>query len=147
MRIFGLLGLITFALTGCAVNSNSRPPDAYGDFIPESAVTALREMLVIDSVKQLLALYPPASTRFDLSQSTGDLYGAKLVQSLRQSGYALSESASPSTGQGLSLRYIVDSPEENLYRVTLQLGTKSLSRAYVTQNEKISPAGAWVRGE
>lgn len=147
MRTFAALALVAIGFAGCVANSNSRPSYDYGDFISQSAATELRETLVTDTVKQLVSLYPPASTRFDLTQPVADLYGAQLVQSLRQNGYALSESAPSTNAQGLILRYVVDSPEENLYRVTLQLGSQSLSRAYQTQNEKISPAGAWVRRE
>lgn len=147
MRTFAVLALVAINLTGCAANTNSRPSYDYGDFIPQSAAAELREALVTDTVKQLVALYPPASTRFDLGHAAIDPYGANLVQSLRQNGYALSESTPSSNAQALILRYVVDSPEENLYRVTLQLGSQSLSRAYQTQNEVISPAGAWVRRE
>ena len=53
-------------------------------------------------------------------------------------------SASP----GLSLRYIVDAPDGlNLYRVTVMIGSQSLSRAYTAENKFVSPAGAWARKE
>jgi hypothetical protein len=35
----------------------------------------------------------------------------------------------------------------NLYRVTVMVGQKSLSRAYLAQNDRVAPAGAWVRKE
>jgi hypothetical protein len=35
----------------------------------------------------------------------------------------------------------------NLYRVTVTVGQKSLSRAYLAQNNRVAPAGAWVRKE
>ena len=111
-------------------------------------------------MKQLIALYPPASTRFDLAQPTTDAYGAKLVQSLRLNGYALSEfvpavapngtngNGTVSASPGLSLAYILDAPAGlNLYRVTVMVGAQSLSRAYTAENKTVSPAGAWARKE
>jgi hypothetical protein len=49
----------------------------------------------------------------------------------------------------LALRYIVDAPADlNLYRVTLLVGSSSLSRAYmVATDSSLQPAGAWVRKE
>lgn len=146
MRDFLIAALLLGGLGGCAV-SNSSPPAEYGNFFPQSAPGDLTETMVTDTVMQLVVLYPPASTRFYLGQPTPDSYGIRLVQSLRQHGYALGESAIASGSQGLSLRYVLDIPEQNLYRVTVLVGSRSLSRAYETQNSTLSPAGAWARKE
>ena len=113
-----------------------------------------------DAVKQLVAVYPPASTRFDLQHATPDAFGSSLVESLRAKGYALLEfkpaapasAASAATDAtataGKPLRYILDQAESNLYRVTLLVGNQSLTRAYsAAQNGTLYPAGAWVRKE
>jgi type IV secretion system protein TrbH len=156
LAIIALVGFLGGAITGCASTASYE----YGNFVLPSAPANLNETIVADTMKQITTLYPPASTRFDLAQPTTDAYGAKLVQSLRLNGYALSEFVPPaaangtnpsgtvSASSGISLRYILDAPEGlNLYRVTVMIGSQSLSRAYLVQNQTVSPAGAWARRE
>ena len=158
----GLAGLV--GLVGCATPERS----AYGNFT-QSAPTAMEQTLADDAVKQLAALYPPATTRLDLQQATPDAFGSRLVESLRARGYALLEfkpgaktAALPSTststatatatdrgaGAGKPLRYIVDQLDANLYRLTVRVGEQSITRAYLAaQGGTWRPAGAWVRKE
>jgi type IV secretion system protein TrbH len=156
MRKLAIVALLAGGITGCGSTTSYE----YGNFVAPSAPVNLNETIVGDTVKQLIMLYPPASTRFDFGQPTTDAYGTKLVQSLRLNGYALSEfvpaaaangtnhEGTVSASSGLSLRYIVDAPDGlNLYRVTLMIGSQSLSRAYLVQNQTVSPAGAWARRE
>ena len=147
MRQFALSALLVMALAGCA----STAP--YGNFATEPPA-GLEERIVADTVKQLVTLYPPARTRFHLGQPTPDAYGSALVEALRAKGYALVEvkaspqEAAPATAPGLSLHYVLDAvASPNLYRVTVMVGQKSLSRAYLAQNNRVAPAGAWVRKE
>ncbi len=143
MRQFALSALLVMALAGCA----STAP--YGNFATEPPA-GLEERIVADTIKQLVALYPPARTRFHLGQPTPDAYGSALVEALRARGYALVEfkEAAPATALGLSLHYVLDAAASpNLYRVTVTVGQKSLSRAYLAQNDRVAPAGAWVRKE
>ena len=145
---------LMFLLAGLAGCASIEP---YGNFLGANAPATLNERLATDTVKQLTVLYPPASTRFDLGQPTPDAYGSALVESLRIKGYAILEfepdeaaqADNPDTaGPGLSLRYVLDAPAStNLYRVTVMVGSQSLSRAYVAQNDTVAPAGAWVRKE
>jgi hypothetical protein len=139
------------ALAGCA----STAP--YGNFATHPPA-GLEERIAADTVKQLVALYPPARTRFHLGQPTPDAYGSALVEALRAKGYALVEfktgtprrkpEAAAATAPGLSLHYVLDAAASpNLYRVTVTVGQKSLSRAYLAQNDRVAPAGAWVRKE
>ena len=156
MHKLAIVALLAGGIIGCGSTASYE----YGNFVTPSAPANLNETIVGDTIKQLITLYPPASTRFDLGQPASDMYGTKLVQSLRLNGYALSEfvpaavangtnhegtiSASP----GLSLRYIVDAPDGlNLYRVTVMIGSQSLSRVYTAENKFVSPAGAWARKE
>jgi type IV secretion system protein TrbH len=156
MRKLAISALLAGAITGCASTASYE----YGNFVTSSAPANLNEIIVADTMKQLLMLYPPASTRFDLAQPPTDAYGTRLVQSLRLNGYALSEfvpapaangtnhDGMVSVSPGLSLRYILDAPDGlNLYRVTVMIGSQSLSRAYLVQNQVVSPAGAWARKE
>lgn len=143
MRPFTLAALLAMALAGCA----STAP--YGNFATHPPA-GLEERIAADTVKQLVTLYPPARTRFHLGQPTPDAYGSALVEALRAKGYALVEfkEAAAATASGLSLHYVLDAAASpNLYRVTVTVGQKSLSRAYLAQNDRVAPAGAWVRKE
>lgn len=160
MRKTAFLALLVVGLAGCATTA----PSTYGNFA-RNAPAAFSQTMADDAVKQLVAVYPPASTRFDLQHATPDAFGSSLVESLRAKGYALLEfksamqtsaasvttdaaaTTTPATA-GKPLRYILDQTESNLYRVTLLLGNQSLTRAYsATQNGTLYPAGAWVRKE
>jgi hypothetical protein len=160
LRLAGLAGLAGLvglgSLAGCATPERS----AYGNFT-QSAPPAMEQTLADDAVKQLAALYPPASTRLDLQQATPDAFGSRLVESLRAKGYALLEfkpgaktAALPGTstdraaGAGKPLRYILDQLDANLYRLTVRVGDQSITRAYApAQSGTLRPAGAWVRKE
>lgn len=155
MRKFAFVALLLVGLAGCATSP-------YGNFTQNSPA-AYDHKMADDAVAQLIAVYPPASTRFDLLQPAPDAFGVSLVESLRANGYALLEfkpeasrqggaaanaaTATP-TGAGLPLRYVLDqAPGSNLYRVTLLVGSQSLTRAYTTQDGSVYAAGAWVRKE
>ena len=143
MRQLTLPALLVMALAGCA----STAP--YGNFATHPPA-GLEQKIAVDTAKQLVALYPPARTRFHLGQPTPDAYGSALVEALRARGYALMEfkEAAPATAPALSLHYVLDAAASpNLYRVTVTVGQKSLSRAYLAQNDRVAPAGAWVRKE
>lgn len=152
MRNLAIVALLAAGLAGCA------SPGRYGNFVADNAPANLNEVLATDSVKRLVTLYPPARTRFKLGQPTPDAYGAGLLEGLRAKGYAVAEfndgpatTASKEAGQGaaggVSLRYVVDAPASNLYRVTVTVGPQALSRAYRVQDNKVSPAGAWSRSD
>jgi hypothetical protein len=160
LHLAGLAGLVSLA--GCATPERS----AYGNFT-QSAPAAMEQTLADDAVKQLVVLYPPATTRLDLQQATPDAFGSRLVESLRAKGYALLEfkpgaktAALPATATatdratdrtasaGKPLRYILDQFDANLYRLTVRVGDQSLTRAYApAQSGTLRPAGAWVRKE
>ena len=152
MRKITFIVLLLVGLSGC-VTTQSR----YGNFLPPTSA-AYNKTMAEDALKQLLILYPPASTRFDLQQTTPDTFGITLVESMRAKGYALmeikpelpaqrnSEAQNPPTG--LSLRYVLDQVNSlNLYRVTLLVGNQSMTRAYLVQDSTVHPAGLWSRKE
>lgn len=135
--------LLTLNLLGCTAVHQ-------GDFskVPAQA----NKIITNDTVKQLVSLYPPARTRLHLKQSVKDPFGASLIESLRQRGYSLNESAFQGRStQGmhhLALYYLIDEPSKGtLYRVTLVVGNQSLSRAYKIKKGAITPLGLWVRKE
>ncbi|WP_442764043.1 conjugal transfer protein TrbH [Malikia spinosa] len=162
MRKIASLALLALALGGCATTSQS----PYGNFVQSAALDP--QKLAADAVQQLATLYVPARTRLELQQPTPDAFGQALVKTLRDKGYALLEfvpagapaqtsasaSSPPSPAEtpavpgGLPLRYVLDQAgDSNLYRLTLMVGSQSITRAYLGQNGVFAPAGSWVRKE
>ena len=162
MRMTAFVPTLLLAwLAGCAAPA---PKPLYGNFV-QSAPAALNQRIADDAVKQLVSVYPPARTRFELQHDTPDPFGALLADGLRTKGYALLE-YTPSPAQAkaveqaqpldqaakqpasLPLRYVVDQAGgSNLYRLTLLVGAQRLTRAYMTQDDQVNPAGAWARKE
>jgi hypothetical protein len=123
----------------------------YGNFIPDSPIN--QQPIIQDAAVQLVRLYPPAQNTFALQQQTPDKFGRELVDELRARGYAVAEigkfgqSPSTDTPGALALRYVLDRPDANLYRLTLLIGSQTLSRPYREQFKDLVPAGDWIRRE
>ncbi|MBX3319739.1 MAG: hypothetical protein KF890_07650 [Nitrospira sp.] len=152
------LGLL---LAGCV------SPASYGYLVNGAVPPQMPERLAQDTVARMEALYPPAHTRLALTHPATDPYGLALIEALRRKGYGVMESrvntraypstrddmpvaAQPSVSReaGLPFGYVVDGPfEPRLYRVTVFIGSQSLSRAYHMDEQAIAQAGAWVRKE
>lgn len=161
MRKLTFLALLLVGLAGCVT-----APAPYGNFSQNTTQSNDKKM-ADDVVKKLVALYPPASTRFNLQHTTQDFFGTSLVESMRVKGYAVMElkpepkatsvatNAASSVPEiaatpGLPLSYIVDQDKgSNLFRVTVLINRQqSLDRVYqVAQDGVIYPAGYWVRKE
>jgi len=152
MRKVTFLALLLAGLCGCATTQSR-----YGNFLPPTPA-AYHKTMAEDAVKQLLILYPPASTRFDLQQTTPDMFGTTLVETMRVKGYALLESnpelparrsnKTQNSPTGTSLRYILDQVNSlNLYRVTLLIDNQAMTRAYRVQDSTVHPAGLWSHQE
>lgn len=162
MKRLALVVLLALALGGCATTS------PYGNFV-QPPVTVDQQQLAGDAARQLAALWPPAKTRFELQQPTPDEFGAGLVSNLRAGGYAVLEYAPPKaswtaaapdqkagepvavvtpTTAALPLRYVLDhDADTGLFRLTLLVGSQSITRPYLAQNHALVPAGYWVRKE
>ncbi len=152
---------IGFLLAGCV------SPSPYGYLVNGAVPPKMPERLAEDTVTRMEALYPPAHTRLALTHPATDPYGVALIEALRRKGYALMESRmhtrmNPSTRDdmpvavqptvsheaGLPFGYVVDGPfEPRLYRVTVFIGSQSLSRVYRMDQQVLAQAGAWVRKE
>ena len=107
-----------------------------------------------DTAREMVALYPPASTYLALKQTTPDAFGTALVGQLRNKGYALAEATTTSKNQakaavmtavGADFGYVVDSVGVDSYRVTATVGNETISRVYGVSNDRLSPMGYWVR--
>lgn len=166
MRKLLATAIFSLALVGCA----SHPP--YGNFV-ENPTGLNQQKIANDTLAQIESLYPPAKTRFEIKQATPDAFGTALVKGLRDKGYALlefdpetettakrttarpNESApevkkkpSVNRGFGLPLYYVFDQfSDSNMYRVTIMLGDKSITRPYAQENGSVVPVGYWVRKE
>lgn len=121
----------------------------YGNFIPDSPIN--QQPIIEDAAGQLVRLYPPAQNTFALQEKTPDKFGRELVQELRGRGYAVAEvgpsGKAPDSPGALALRYVFDRPDANLYRLTLLVGSQTLSRPYREQFADLVPAGDWIRRE
>lgn len=142
-----LLSLVmasTLGLAGCATQQNG----FYGNF---SEATQSQDYLVSDAMSQMVQLYPPAHTRLALQHTPTDHFGLSLVSSLRSRGYAVAEHTEEAKGAELSANafsYVVDAVDSTLDRVTINIGKKSISRAYsLTPAGEYSPAGNWSKKE
>lgn len=114
-----------------------------------STTVSVNQIMASDAARQLAVLYPPAHTRFTLTQPIKDTFGVSLVKLLRQKGYSVVESMPKGEiKDSLTLRYVVDSGKKHiLHRVTLMVGTQRMSHAYVLKNGALHPIGIWVRQE
>ena len=107
-----------------------------------------------DTAREMVALYPPASTYLSLKQPTADTFGTALVGQLRGNGYALAEAttsknqakAAVMAAVGADFGYVVDMVGVDSYRVTATVGNETISRIYLVLNDRLSPMGYWVRG-
>ena len=160
MRRLSLVLWIGLLLAGCV-----SPP--YGYLVTGTVPPQMPERLAQDTVARMEALYPPAHTRLALTHPATDPYGLALIEALRRKGYGVMESrvntraypstrddmpvaAQPSVSReaGLPFGYVVDGPfEPRLYRVTVFIGSQSLSRVYRMDQHVFAQAGAWVRKE
>lgn len=137
MRIF--VAVLAFVLlAGCA----GKP---YGTFV--EAPIGFQEVMARDAVNQMANLYPPASTRLSLVLEPKDGFGQVLIQQMRLSGYAVYESATVPLAGGKMFSYILDNLDPTNYRVSISVGSETLSRTYAVANHKITPNGLWTRKE
>jgi len=146
-----LMLALALSLAGCATK---RP---YGNFA--AALPTYDHRMADDTAKQLTVLFPPANTRLKLDQPASDAYGSALVEKLRKAGYAVAvrPEIPPIVGQsalkawqavpGTDLHYVVDQMGGGKYRVSVQVGGQTLSRAYLAANHRLSAAGYWARKE
>jgi hypothetical protein len=142
MNYLTLILLAIVGLAGCASAE-------YGNFTNHTP-QSLNATLVIDTVKQLESLYPPASAQINIGQAMvkTDLFGTGLITTLRKHGYAVQEyRQKPISDKGVTLQYLLDVPttaEQTLYRVKIRVGGNTLTRAYVAHNDTVIPAGSWA---
>ncbi len=125
--------LLVMLLSSCA---NMR----YGNFTNVSQGKDI--YLAKDAVSQLTRVYPPARNTFCISQKICDGFGINLVHEMRKKGYGVIEKVHPK--QKANFFYVVDETEPGrLYRVSLYIGSQTLSRMYTKTNGKLVPISPW----
>lgn len=155
MRKLALLAVLLSGLAGCMTTpTQSHSPQ--GNY-SQNADAANAKKIADDVVRKLVALYPPASTRFDLQHPTANFFGTYLLESMRAKGYAVQEfdAARKAIGTGaagtstFNLAYLLDQGNNSdLYRVSLVINhDQSLDRVYQLKDGTIYPASYWVRKE
>jgi len=138
--------VLIFMLAGCATTQ-------YGNFVVAND-DIHNKSIANDVTQQLIQLYPPATTQFNMQHATIDSFGDALVDSLRAGGYAIHEhqksnlnkSTDTPTSDGRALGYVFDQMD-GLYRLTVLVDQHILTRAYISNESTINPAGYWVRKE
>jgi hypothetical protein len=136
-----LIAAMLLTLSGCA--------SPYGNYasLPEATNVQMAD----ESAHELVLLYPPASTHLSISQTANDAYGMELVKQLREAGYAMQDAGSVAISGDdtapLPVSYTVDHLGYELSRITVNVGSQSLSRVYNTANDTITAAGSWTRKE
>ena len=153
MRNIVIIAVIVLSLP--VVSGCQKHPEPYGNFAKVESAD-----LVQDALTVLLSAYPPAKTRLNLLQPVEDLFGFRLVESLRGNGYAVTEytlpdksgkapaltDSSAGLGFGYVLDHLIDGGE---LRVTLHVGDETVSRMYQVQgaegDAQYVPIGSWVR--
>lgn len=134
-----IVAVMAFVLLGgCA----AKP---YGTFV--EAPLGYQGVMARDAVNQMANLYPPASTRLSLALEPQDLFGQVLIQNMRLNGYAVYESATTPLAGSVMFAYVLDNLDSNNYRVSINVGSETLSRSYSIANRNITPNGLWTRKE
>jgi len=159
MRLQTLILVLLFVLSGCATTQ-------YGNHVQNNSPTH-NKVMAGDAAHQLLQLYPPASTRFNMRHAFDDSFGVAFLEYLRSGGYAVQEHKQQSNlietdvdvdvdvdvdtdaDQGnkhIELAYILDESSE-IYRLSLLVDEQKLTRAYAPHEDTIYAAGHWLRME
>lgn len=147
MRLIRLcLLLVVGLLSACAITPRSSGGTAAPDGVGSVAA---------DAVQFLQGSYPAGSTAWRLARPARDGFGVALLDQLRRAGYAVQEAnvprgkSSPAPApSGPTLDYVFEPVDTGIYRLTLQIGPRSLSRAYMAAgNGRMQPAGAWSHKE
>ena len=147
MHMSILILVLLLALAGCATTQ-------YGNYVEDNSETH-NSIIASDAAYQLMQIYPPASTRFNMQHPTTDPFGTALIRSLRTGGYAIQENSKSNlpgstntidSNDGATLAYIFDQSSD-VYRLSVMIDEKILTRAYMSDEDKIVPGGSWVLKE
>lgn len=126
-----LVAAVAALSASCAANPGGRPG------LPGIAAAAMRD----DAVRQLSTLFPPDATRVYVDPKRDSL---QMADALRSAGFAVADHATAKAAPGYALTANASEVEAGLYTLSLRVGPVALARAYATEGEGVSPAGAWT---
>lgn len=132
-----LLFVVIF-LVGC---SSSK----YGNYtqnLPE-----FNSVLAQNAYTQLSILYPPSTSSFTLSHEFNDEFGINLYEKLKSGGYAIYQPTNQNVELGIELAYVIDKTENDMYRVTLFVDGKQLTKCFLIKDGKVTSVGFWTKQE
>lgn len=135
-----------FVLLSISACSITKP---YGAHIEQSIFES--DTLSTDAVAILEKIKRPANTRLNFKHEATDSFGLALTNKLRHKGYAISEfppkKGEPIYSDGYDFRYIVDGIDHDMLRLTLIVGSETISRPYFRKPSGLYPASFWTRKE
>ena len=125
--------IITLLLSNCTTLR-------YGNFTPDQQ--SKDSYLAKDAVSQINRIYPAARNTFCLRQRVCDAFGIALLNGLRLKGYGVKENICPRNMANFF--YVVDETiPHKVYRVSIYIGSQTLSRAYAVSSKTPTPITAW----
>ncbi len=139
-----LLVFVVIFLVGC---SSSK----YGNYtqnLPE-----FNSVLAQNAYTQLSILYPPSTSSFTLSHEFNDEFGINLYEKLKSGGYAIYQPTNQNNQNnqnvepGIELAYVIDKTENDMYRVTLFVDGKQLTKCFLIKDGKVTSVGFWTKQE
>lgn len=144
---YPLILVLLYLLVGCATTTQ------YGNYVEDNSKTH-NSIIASDAAYQLMQIYPPANTKFNMQHVAEDSFGSAFIRSLRTGGYAIQENRRSNLTQtvnadddnGTKLAYIFDQSSD-VYRLSVMVDEQILTRAYMSHEDKIEPAGSWVLKE
>lgn len=145
-----LIIILAFILSACT--------SKMGNY--SNASPSVSEAMASDVSSYLNEAYSPAKTQFNFDKEIQptDYFGLTLQDNLRQKGFAIKlnskndsklnkeNTETDSRLLNISVKYIVDTLDNNTYRVTLYLSDSIISRAYSIEKGDFNSLGNWVRG-
>lgn len=133
MRNIILALALSAGLAGCATSGGN-----YAMQLPPEAAAVIAS----DSAQQLAKVFQPSASTLAVA-ANNDGFSHALTEALAQSGFQPPTETAEGVAIGSALGYVVDSADQGLYRVTLNIDGVKLSRAYTMKAGQVVPVGAW----
>lgn len=135
-----ILLIMVIFLVGC---SNSK----FGNYTKDLPKN-YNEVFAQNAYTQLSIIYPPSTSIFILSHEFNDEFGVNLYEKLKDGGYVIYQPTNEKNEEtGINLGYVIDKTEKNLYRVTLFVEGKQLTKCFLIKDGKVTSFGFWTRQE
>lgn len=134
---------VVIFLVGC---SSSK----YGNYT-NFHTNEFNSVLAQNAYTQLSILYPPSTSSFTLSHEFNDEFGINLYEKLKSGGYAVYQPNQPNQNNqnNQNLAYVIDKTENDIdmYRLTLFVDGKHLTKSFLIKNGNVTSVGFWTKQE